>query len=73
MPSRRCLWVLARGKDIVPLVGARTVERLNEALGAFDLSLTDAELAAIDAAVPADAIAGERYAPQAMAHLDSEV
>jgi aryl-alcohol dehydrogenase-like predicted oxidoreductase len=65
-------WVLQRGKDIVPLVGARTVERLSEALGALDLSFSDADFAAIDAAVPPDAIAGERYPQQHMAQLDSE-
>src|SRR3954452_12024550 len=32
-------WVLARGEDIVPLVGARTRERLAEALGALDITL----------------------------------
>ncbi|MGF1238967.1 aldo/keto reductase [Streptomyces sp. 2-6] len=65
-------WVLSRGEDIVPLVGARTRERLNEALGALDVTLTEADLTAIEAAVPADAVAGERYAPAQMAMLDSE-
>ncbi|WP_406435804.1 aldo/keto reductase [Streptomyces sp. NBC_00631] len=65
-------WVLSRGEDIVPLVGARTRERLGEALGALDVALDAADLAAIEAAVPADAAAGERYAPAQMAMLDSE-
>ncbi|TQJ87999.1 aldo/keto reductase [Streptomyces sp. SLBN-31] len=65
-------WVLSRGDDIVPLVGARTRERLGEALGALDVTLDAADLAAIEAAVPADAAAGERYAPAQMAMLDSE-
>ncbi|WP_459752758.1 aldo/keto reductase [Streptomyces sennicomposti] len=65
-------WVLSRGEDIVPLIGARTRERLNEALGALDVTLTEADLTAIEAAVPADAVAGERYAPAQMAMLDSE-
>ncbi|MCD9872482.1 aldo/keto reductase [Streptomyces guryensis] len=65
-------WVLSRGEDIVPLVGARTRERLGEALGAVDVTLDAADLAAIEAAVPADAAAGERYAPAQMAMLDSE-
>ncbi|MGY0023899.1 aldo/keto reductase [Streptomyces sp. cg35] len=69
-------WVLARGAqhgdDIVPLVGARTRERLAEALGALDVSLGAADLAAIEEAVPADAAAGERYPAAQMAHLDSE-
>ncbi|MEU8586938.1 aldo/keto reductase [Streptomyces sp. NPDC048664] len=65
-------WVLSRGDDIVPLLGARTRERLAEALGALDVTLDEADLAAIEAAVPADAAAGERYPRAQMAHLDSE-
>ncbi|MFB7742575.1 aldo/keto reductase [Streptomyces sp. NPDC056132] len=69
-------WVLAQGPrhgaDIVPLVGARRRDRLAEALGALDVELTAADLAAIEAAVPAGAAAGERYPQAQMAHLDSE-
>lgn len=65
-------WVLSRGEDIVPLIGARTRERLGESLGALDVTLDAADLAAIEEAVPADAAAGERYPAAAMAHLDSE-
>jgi len=65
-------WVLSRGDDIVPLIGARNRERLNEALGALDISLTKEELAAIEAAVPKGAIKGDRYMADQMAHLDSE-
>ncbi|MGW7523763.1 aldo/keto reductase [Streptomyces sp. NPDC054783] len=65
-------WVLSRGEDIVPLVGARTRERLGESLGALDVSLEAADLAAIEQAVPADAAAGDRYPTAQMAHLDSE-
>jgi diketogulonate reductase-like aldo/keto reductase len=56
----------------VPVVGARTVTRLEETLGALDVHLAAADLAAITAAVPAAAVAGERYAPAQMAQLDSE-
>jgi len=65
-------WALARGEDIVPLIGARTRQRLDEALRALDISLSATDLAAIEHAVPAGAAAGERYAPQGMASLDSE-
>jgi len=65
-------WVLAQGDDIVPLVGARRRGQLAEALGALALRLTPADLAAIEAAVPNGAAAGERYAPAQMAQLDSE-
>ncbi|MEU0003409.1 aldo/keto reductase [Streptomyces sp. NPDC006314] len=65
-------WVLSRGEDIVPLIGARTRERLTESLGALDVTLDAADLAAIEQAVPADAAAGDRYPTAQMAHLDSE-
>jgi aryl-alcohol dehydrogenase-like predicted oxidoreductase len=65
-------WVLSRGDDVVPLVGARRPERLTEALGALELELTAGDLAQIEEAIPADAAAGERYQPQQMATLDSE-
>ncbi len=65
-------WVLSRGADIVPLIGARTRERLEEALGALELELTPDDLDRIAAAVPADAAAGARYPAAQMAALDSE-
>lgn len=65
-------WVAQRGEDIVPLIGARKPERLSEALGALAVKLTPEELAMIDATVPAEAVAGARYAPEQMAMLDSE-
>jgi pyridoxine 4-dehydrogenase len=65
-------WVLAQGADIVPLVGARRRDRLTEALGSLDVRLTPDDLARIEKAVPKDAAAGERYAPEQMAMLDSE-
>ncbi|WP_190182399.1 aldo/keto reductase [Streptomyces cirratus] len=69
-------WVLAQGRrhqvDIVPLVGARRRDRLEEALGALEVELSPADVAAIEAAIPAGAAAGERYPAAQMAHLDSE-
>lgn len=65
-------WVMSRGSDIVPLVGARRRDRLTESLGAINVQLSADDLARIEIALPADAIAGERYAPAMMAHLDSE-
>ncbi|HZF11903.1 MAG TPA: aldo/keto reductase [Thermoanaerobaculia bacterium] len=65
-------WVLSRGEDIVPLIGARRRDRLAEALGALDLTLTVEDLARIESAVPKGAAAGERYEPRQMAVLDSE-
>jgi aryl-alcohol dehydrogenase-like predicted oxidoreductase len=65
-------WVLAQGDDIVPVIGARRRDRLTESLGALDITLTNEERAAIEAAVPKDAAAGDRYEAVQMAHLDSE-
>lgn len=65
-------WVLSRGDFIVPLVGARKRARLNEALGALTLTLSPDDLARIEAALPAEAVAGTRYADAQMRMLDSE-
>lgn len=65
-------WVLSRGTDIVPLVGARRRDRLAESLGCLDIELSPADLARIEQAVPVEAIAGERYDAPALARLDSE-
>lgn len=65
-------WVLSRGADIIPVMGARRREQLNETLGTLDLELDAAELARIDAAVPPSLTAGDRYDAPQMAHLDSE-
>jgi aryl-alcohol dehydrogenase-like predicted oxidoreductase len=53
-------------------MGARTRAQLADALSALDVALTPAEIAALEAAVPASEIAGERYPAPAMASLDSE-
>ncbi|MEV4888772.1 aldo/keto reductase, partial [Nonomuraea sp. NPDC055795] len=66
-------WVLAQGEDIVPLIGARRRDRLSEALGALDIDLTPADVAAIETTVPQGSAAGARYAEQQLAHLDSEI
>jgi aryl-alcohol dehydrogenase-like predicted oxidoreductase len=65
-------WVLARGADIVPVIGSRRRDQLAEAIGALELQLTDEDLERIEQAVPADAAAGSRYDEAQMAHLDSE-
>lgn len=65
-------WVAAQDKAIVPLVGARTRNRLDEALGAANVTLTPTHLAALAKAFPRDIAAGTRYAAEQMAHLDSE-
>jgi aryl-alcohol dehydrogenase-like predicted oxidoreductase len=62
-------WVAAQGLDIVPLVGARTRERLSEALPAADLTLTGDDLAEIEKAVPAGSARGDRYPTAFMGSL----
>ncbi|HEY4277460.1 MAG TPA: aldo/keto reductase [Conexibacter sp.] len=65
-------WVLSRGEEIVPLVGARRRERLHESLGALALELTPDALARIEQAIPAGAGRGDRYNAAGMRMLDSE-
>jgi aryl-alcohol dehydrogenase-like predicted oxidoreductase len=65
-------WVLSRGEDVIPLVGARTRVQLQDALRALEVRLDEAALKRLEDAVPAHAVAGERYAPAQMATLDSE-
>ncbi|WP_374380925.1 aldo/keto reductase [Dongia sp.] len=65
-------WVLAQGADIVPLVGARRRDRLAEAIGSLQVTLSKDELATIERFVPKGAAAGDRYAAAQMAMLDSE-
>ncbi|HVV88141.1 MAG TPA: aldo/keto reductase [Kofleriaceae bacterium] len=69
-------WVRARSTDagapIIPLLGARTRAQLDESLAALDVTLDAADLAALEEAVPAGAVAGTRYAAPQMQHLDSE-
>jgi len=65
-------WVLAKGEDIIPLVGARRRDRLTEALGALDAVMAPDAVAALERAVPKGAAAGDRYPAPQMATLDSE-
>jgi aryl-alcohol dehydrogenase-like predicted oxidoreductase len=65
-------WVASRGDDIIPLIGTKRRDRLTEALHALDLTLSTDDLAGIEAAVPAEAVAGDRYEAAQVAMLDSE-
>jgi aryl-alcohol dehydrogenase-like predicted oxidoreductase len=65
-------WVLSRGADVIPLVGARTRTQLSESLGALALTVTKDQLARIEKAVPLEQVAGSRYDAHQMAMLDSE-
>jgi len=66
-PSQLALaWVLAQGKDIVPIPGTKQVRYLDDNLGALNVRLTSDDLAQLDAILPADAVAGPRYPAQSM-------
>jgi len=54
-------WLLAQGEDVVAIPGTRYRPRLEENLGALEVTLTPAEVARISAAVPVGAAAGTRY------------
>jgi aryl-alcohol dehydrogenase-like predicted oxidoreductase len=67
LPSQLALaWLLAQGNDVAPIPGTKRRKYLAENLGAVDVSLSPEELAALDAAFPPDAVAGDRYAPGGM-------
>ncbi|MBS1243739.1 MAG: aldo/keto reductase [Deltaproteobacteria bacterium] len=63
-------WLLDRGQDIFPIPGTKHVHRLEENVGALEVSLTPEEVARLDSAFPAGAAAGTRYPEQAMKAVD---
>jgi aryl-alcohol dehydrogenase-like predicted oxidoreductase len=65
-------WVLAKQPSLVPVVGSRTRKQLHDVLGALEKPLSPADVAAVEAILPKDAIAGTRYGADQMRHLDSE-
>jgi aryl-alcohol dehydrogenase-like predicted oxidoreductase len=65
-------WVLSRGEDVIPLIGARKQSQLQDALDAVNLKLSPADLERIEAAVPPEAVAGTRYAAEQMNQLGVE-
>jgi len=65
-------WVLAKNASVVPVLGARTRRQLEESLGALAVTLSAADLARIEEALPASAVAGTRYDDHQMRVLDSE-
>jgi aryl-alcohol dehydrogenase-like predicted oxidoreductase len=65
-------WVLSKGKEIIPLVGARQRQQLADALKTLAISFSPDEIATIERAVPQGSVAGDRYGADQMAVLDSE-
>ncbi len=56
------VWVLAQGDDIAPIPGTKRVKYLEENVGSAAIELTEDDLAALETAVPRDAVRGDRYA-----------
>ena len=72
-PSQLAIaWVLAKGSSIVPVIGARKRTQLTEALGALQFELSEDDIARVEGAIPAAAVAGTRYDEHQMKMLDSE-
>ncbi|WP_342239709.1 aldo/keto reductase [Inquilinus sp. OTU3971] len=66
-PSHLALaWLLAQGDDVVAIPGTRSIARLEENLGALQVTLTVEDLARLDAAIPPGAAAGTRYSAAGM-------
>ncbi|HUB77760.1 MAG TPA: aldo/keto reductase [Bryobacteraceae bacterium] len=65
-------WVLAKDPMIVPVIGARTRQQLEESLGALEIELAPEDVAQLEDAIPASEVAGSRYAELQMRMLDSE-
>ncbi|HEY3364298.1 MAG TPA: aldo/keto reductase [Symbiobacteriaceae bacterium] len=63
-------WLLHKGDDIVPIPGTKRRTYLEENLGAATLTLSAAEMATLDAALPSDTVAGPRYPEHLMALVD---
>ena len=63
-------WVLARGRDFVPIPGTKRRRYLEENLRAADLQLDRETMARLDAALSPEAVAGPRYNEQMMSYID---
>jgi aryl-alcohol dehydrogenase-like predicted oxidoreductase len=73
-PSQLAIaWVLAKGRNLVPVIGARTRVQLEESLGALTVTLSSEDLTRIEQAIPPSAVAGTRYDEHQMRILDSEL
>ena len=62
-------WVLAQGSDIVPIFGAKKRKYVEENVGAVKVQLDPRDLEELNAAVPQDAVAGQRYPAASMASV----
>jgi aryl-alcohol dehydrogenase-like predicted oxidoreductase len=63
-------WVLSRGHDVVPIPGTKRRKWLRENIAASGVALSDADCVALEAAVPRDAVLGDRYQARSMGALN---
>jgi aryl-alcohol dehydrogenase-like predicted oxidoreductase len=63
-------WVLSRGDDVVPIPGTKRRKWLLENIAASDIDLSDSDIAALESAVPRDAVEGLRYHERSMGTLN---
>jgi aryl-alcohol dehydrogenase-like predicted oxidoreductase len=63
-------WVLSRGSDVVPIPGTKRRRWLRENVAALDITLSDEDVAALEAAVPRESVQGTRYSEATMSRLN---
>ncbi|HEY5111754.1 MAG TPA: aldo/keto reductase [Acidimicrobiales bacterium] len=63
-------WVFSRGDDVVPIPGTKRRTWLRDNIAASEIVLSDADIVALEAAVPRDAVAGERYHAAGMLNIN---
>jgi aryl-alcohol dehydrogenase-like predicted oxidoreductase len=63
-------WVLAKGNDLIPIPGTKRRKYLEENAAAAVIKLSPQEVAELEAAVPENEIAGDRYAAQNLKMID---
>jgi aryl-alcohol dehydrogenase-like predicted oxidoreductase len=63
-------WVLAQGKDVIPIPGTKRRTRLLENIAAADIPLSEEELTSLSSAIPREAVAGMRYTEAAQRMVD---
>ncbi len=63
-------WVLSRGNDVVPIPGTKRRKWLRENIAASEITLSDADLASLEATVPRGGVAGDRYHASGMLNIN---
>jgi aryl-alcohol dehydrogenase-like predicted oxidoreductase len=71
-PQLALAWLLAKGRDLVPIPGTKRRRNVEENIAAVDIALTPADVAALDEAFPIGTAAGARYPPDGMRLLETE-